>query len=209
MKLLIFGATGGTGRELVRQALSRGHDVTAFARHPTKLELDHDGVTVVPGDVTDAAAVRDAVPGHDAVLCTIGAPALARTTVRTDGTRNIVAAMAEAGVRRLICQSSLGIGDSLTVPMPRYVKLLFPVVLRRTFADHEGQEHLIRQSKLDWTITRPTKMTDGGRTGVYRHGLTDTKEKIKVKISRADVADFMLNQLTDDTYLRLTPWLSY
>lgn len=207
MKLLIFGSTGGTGRELVRQALSRGHDVTAFARHPT--ELDHQGVTVVPGDVTDAAAVRAAVPGHDAVLCAIGAPALVRTTVRTDGTRNIVAAMQDAGVRRLVCQSSLGVGDSLAVPMPLYVKLLFPLVLRRTFADHEGQEHLVRQSTLDWTIIRPTKMVDGERTGVYRSGLTDTKEKVKVKVSRADVADFMLRQLTDDSYLRLAPWVSY
>jgi putative NADH-flavin reductase len=207
MKLLVFGSTGGTGRELVRQALSQGHDVTAFARHPSQLE--HQGVTVVQGDVTDAAAVRAAVPGHDAVLCALGAPALARTTVRTDGTRNIVAAMEDAGVRRLVCQSSLGIGDSLAVPMPRYVRLAFPLVLRRTFADHEGQEQLIRQSKLDWTIVRPTKMVDGGRTGVYRRGLADTKEKVKVKISRADVADFMLRQLTDDSYLRLAPWVSY
>lgn len=207
MKLLIFGSTGGTGRELVRQALSQGHDVTAFARHPT--EHDHERVTTVQGDVTDAAAVRDAVPGHDAVLCAIGAPALARTTVRTDGTRHIVAAMADAGVRRLVCQSSLGVGDSLAVPMPLYVKLFFPVVLRRTFADHEGQEHLIRQSALDWTIVRPTKMVDGERTGVYRSGLTDTTEKVKVKVSRADVADFMLRQLTDDRYLRLAPWVSY
>jgi putative NADH-flavin reductase len=209
MKLLVFGSTGGTGRELVRQALSQGHDVTAFARHPTKLQLDHEAVTVVQGDVTDAAAVRDAVPGHDAVLCAIGAPALARTTVRTDGTRNIVAAMQDAGVRRLVSQSSLGVGDSLAVPMPLYVKLVFPIVLRRTFADHEGQEHLIRQSRLDWTIIRPTKMVDGERTGGYRRGLTDTKEKVKVKVSRADVADFMLTQLTDDSYLRLAPWVSY
>lgn len=209
MKLLVFGSTGGTGRELVRQALSHGHDVTAFARDTTKLELDHDGVTVVPGDVTDAAAVRAAVPGHDAVLCALGAPALVRTTVRTDGTRNIVAAMEDAGVRRLVCQSSLGVGDSLAVPMPRYVRLVFPLVLRRAFADHEGQEHLIRRSTLDWTIVRPTKMVDGERTGAYRRGLTDTTEKVKVKVSRADVADFMLRQLTDDSYLRLAPWVSY
>jgi putative NADH-flavin reductase len=208
MKLLVFGSTGGTGRELVRQALSQGHEVTAFARDTTKLELDHDRVTVVPGDVTDAAAVRGAVPGHDAVLCALGAPALVRTTVRTDGTRNIVAAMEDAGVRRLVCQSSLGVGDSLAVPMPRYVRLVFPLVLRRAFADHEGQEHLIRQSRLDWTIVRPTKMVDGERTGAYRHGLTDTTEKVKVKVSRADVADFMLRQLTDDSYLRLAPWVS-
>ena len=209
MKLIIFGSTGGTGRELVRQALSQGHDVTAFARNPTKLELDHDDVTIVQGDVTEATAVRDAVPGHDAVLCAIGAPALVRTTVRTEGTRNIVAAMKDAGVRRLVCQSSLGVGDSLAVPMPLYVKLVFPVVLRRAFADHEGQEQLIRQSELDWTIIRPTKMADGERTGVYRCGLTDTTEKVKVKISRPDVADFMLMQLTDDSYLRLAPWVSY
>lgn len=183
--------------------------MTAFARNATKLDVEHERLTIAHGDVTDAAAVQAAVPGHDAVLCAIGAPALVRTTVRTDGTRNIVAAMEDAGVHRLVCQSSLGVGDSLAAPMPLYVKLVFPVVLRRAFADHEGQEQVIRQSKLDWTIIRPTKMADGQRTGVYRRGFTDTKERIKVKISRADVADFMLQQLTDDSYLRAAPWVSY
>ncbi len=210
MKLIVFGSTGGTGRELVTQALAQGHDVTAFARSAAKLDVEHTNLTVAQGDVADAAVVRDAVPGHDAVLCAIGAPAVVRTTVRADGTRNIVGAMEQAGVRRLVCQSSLGIGDSRAVRLPFYLKrIVIPVLLRHGFADHERQEQIIRQSRLDWTIVRPATMTDGDRTGVYRRGLADTTERLKIKISHADVADFMLRQLTDDSYLRLAPWLSY
>jgi len=184
--------------------------VTAFARNATRLAVEHPKLNIVQGDVTDAAAVRDAVPDHDAVLCAVGAPAFVRTTVRADGTRNIVRAMERAGVRRLVCQSSLGIGDSRAVPLPFFVKrIVIPIALRHGFADHERQEQIIRQSQLDWTIVRPATMTDGDRTGVYRRGFADTTERLKIKISRADVADFMLRQLTNDSYLRRAPWVSY
>jgi putative NADH-flavin reductase len=209
MKLLVFGATGGTGRELVEQALSQGHQVTAYARNPARLgDTAHPGLRVVRGDVLDPAAVEKAVAGHDAVLCAIGTGA-GRTSLREDGTRNIVRAMEKAGVRRLICQSSMGIGDSRANLGFLTKYLIVPVFLRHAFADHERQEAVVRASALDWTIVRPPHLKDGPRTGTYRHGFPTTDTSIQGKISRADVADFMLNQLTDDTYLHRTPGVSY
>lgn len=209
MKVLIFGSTGGTGRELVTQALDAGYEVTAFARNPAKLDdLAQENLHKLRGDVLDSAAVESAVSGHDAVLCSIGAGA-GRTTLREDGTRAIVRAMEKAGVRRLICQSSMGIGDSRTNLgfLTKYV--IVPVFLRHAFADHERQEAVVRESDLDWTIVRPPHLKGGPRTGSYRHGFSSTDTAIEGKISRADVADFMLSQLMDDAYIRKAPGVSY
>ena len=209
MKLLVFGSTGGTGRELVKQALEQGHEVTAFARNPDKLgDLTPPSLQVVRGDVLDPAAVEKDVNGHDAVLCAIGTGA-GRSTLRAEGTRNIVRAMEKAGVQRLICQSSMGVGDSRANLgfLTKYV--IVPVFLRHAFADHERQEAVVKESTLDWIIVRPPHLKDGPRTGTYRHGFPTTDTGIQGKISRADVADFMLKQLADTTYLHQTPGVSY
>jgi putative NADH-flavin reductase len=212
MKLLIFGAAGGTGRHLVEQALEQGHDVTAFVRNPAKPGTAHTRLKVAQGDAMNAAAVEGVMPGHDAVLCALGSPALKTGAVRSAGTRNIVAAMEKAGVQRLVCLSSLGCGDSRAAldAAPFFSKyIVVPLFLRRVFVEHERQEECIGRSRLDWTSVRPGHLTDGPRTGVYRHGFPPADRSIKVSVSRADVADFMLKQLTDDTYLRKTPGLSY
>ena len=209
MKIIIFGSTGGTGRELVGQALDSGHEVTAFARQPAKLgAIPHANFTQIQGDILDQDAVFSGIQGHDAVLCAIGAGA-SRTTLREDGTRNIVQGMEKAGVRRLICQSTMGIGESRANLgfLTKYV--IVPVFLRHAFADHERQEAIIKGSSLDWVIVHPPHLNDGPRTGQYRHGFPANDTSIQGKISRADVADFMLKQLTDDTYLQQTPGVSY
>ena len=209
MKLLVLGATGGTGRELLRQALDQGHDVVAFARNLDKIgDIGHANLQKVRGDVMDPTVVESAVAGSDAVLCTIGAGAN-RTTLREDGTRNIVEAMEKTGVQRLICLSSLGVGDSRG-NLPFFTKyIIVSVFLRHAFADHERQEAIVRRSALDWTIVRPPHLTDGPQTGTYRHGFPTTDTGIKARISRADVADFMMKQLTNITYLHQTPGVSY
>ena len=212
MKVIVFGATGGTGRQLVQQALEQGHEVTAFLRSPERLGLSHAKLRLVQGDVLDAAAVERVMSGHDAVLCALGAPALKTGVIRSAGTRNIVAAMETAGVRRLICQTSLGYGDSkavLKITPFVFRFIIAPILLREGFADHARQEEHIRASRLDWVIARPGNLTDGSRTGRYRHGFAADDRTIKGEISRADVADFMLRQLTDDAYLSKTPGLSY
>jgi putative NADH-flavin reductase len=208
MKLLIFGSTGGTGRELLKQTLEQGHDVVAYVRNPVKLDdFKHEKLQIVHGNVLDQAGVESVVEGQEAVLSTIGAGAK-RTTLREEGTRTIVEAMQKDGIRRFICQSSFGVGDSRS-ELPFFTRyIIVAIFLRHAFADHERQEPVVKQSSLDWIIARPSYLTDGPRTGTYQHGLTTMDKRIKGKISRADVADFMLKQVTDDTYLHQTPWVS-
>ena len=212
MKLIIFGATGGTGRQLVRLALDEGYAVTAFARRPERLEIDHPHLRLHPGDVLDPESVRTAIIGHDAVLSALGAPPTKTGVIRSEGTRNIIDAMEATGIQRFVCMTSLGYGDSRPVldATPFYFKhIIVPLLLRKAFADHEVQEGLIQGSKLDWTIVRPGSLTDGERTGQYRHGFAPTDRPLQVEVSRADVADFMLKQLKDTTYLKRTTGLSY
>jgi uncharacterized protein YbjT (DUF2867 family) len=209
MKIVVFGATGGTGRELVGQALQRGHHVTAQARTPEKLAgFEHPELEVVRGDVLDRESVERAVVAQEAVVCAIGGGAR-RTTLREDGTRNIVNAMEKHDVPRLVCLSSLGVGDSrANLPFfTRYV--IVGIFLRHAFADHERQERIVRESPLAWTIVRPPHLTNGPRTGEYQHGFPPTHRKIRAQVSRADVAEFMLRQLTDDACLRRAPGISY
>ncbi len=209
MKLIIFGSTGSIGRELVRQALEQGHTVAAFARDPSKLDIQHTNLQVVQGDAMDLASVEKAVQDHEVVLCSLGAGRSRKGTIRSEGTRNLIRAMEKAGVRRLICQTTLGVGDSQGNLNFFWKYIMFGFLLREMFADHVLQENYVKQSHLDWIIVRPGAFTDGERTGQYRHGFPGTDKTTRLKVSRADVADFMLKQLTDDTYLHKTPGLSY
>ncbi|MBL8203286.1 MAG: SDR family oxidoreductase [Blastocatellia bacterium] len=208
MNLLIFGASGGTGRCLLEQALAQGHHVTAFARKPENVAVQHPSLKVVQGDMLDYDSVATAMPGHDAVLSTLGVYLFKKNTVLSDGTRNIIRAMEAHGVKRFVCETALGISDSRD-QLSLFVEFIFyPFLLRHFFPDKERQELAIRQSSLDWIIVRPARLTNGKQTGQYRHGF-GPHEKIKGSVSRADTAEFMLKQLTDDTYLRKTPGLSY
>lgn len=207
MKLIIFGATGTVGRHLVDQALAQGHDVTAFARRPSALELAHENLTLRTGDVLDPDIVADAVEGHDAVLVAIGAGR--KGTVRSSGTKNIVDAMARHGIRRLVCMSTLGAGDSYAALNFLWKRIMFGLLLRKAFADHQAQEAAIEKSDLDWVLIRPGAFTDGPATGTYKQGFPATEKGIKFKISRADIADFMLRQVTGNAYLRRAASLSY
>lgn len=206
MKLLIFGATGATGRELVKQALAQGHTVTGFSRHAGDLVSDYPTLPVVEGDVTDRDTVEQAVRGQDAVLSALGSSSLKRNPALTEGIKHIVDAMEQHHVRRLVYQSSLGVGDSRKQVgfLVRYI--IIPLVLRNAIADHTDKERIIQQSGLDWVIVRPAGLTDGPHTGEYKAGETI---EFGAKISRADVADFMLKQVTDDACLRKTPGISY
>lgn len=207
MKVIIFGATGTIGRQLVDQALSQGHQVTAFARQPAALKRTHQNLTQLAGDVFDRSAVTDAVQGHDAALIALGSGR--KGMVRAVGTKNVLEAMEIRGVRKLVCLSTLGAGDSRPHLNFFWKRIMFGLLLREAYADHAAQEALLKQSDLDWTIVRPPAFTDGPATGAYRHGFPPTEKNVKLKISRADVADFMLKQLSVATYLRQTPSMSY
>ena len=206
MKLVIFGATGSVGRHIVTHALNRGHEVTAFSRRPRKLKK-HRYLKRFKGDVLSESEVRKAVEGHDAVLVTLGAGA--KGDLRGPGTRNIVSAMEAAGVTRLICQSTLGAGDSEGNLNFFWRHIMFGLLLKKALADHNEHEGHVMESELDWTIVRPAAFTDGPMTGSYRHGFEPDAEGLTLKISRADVAHFMLEQVADVDYLHDTPGLSY
>ncbi len=209
MNLLIFGATGGTGRALVEQALEQGHAVSAFARNPAALPVKHKDLKTVKGDVLDYESVEAAIKEQDAVFSALGTRVLRKNTILSDGTKNIITAMEKLGVRRFICESSLGVGDSKGQLGFVYSSILVPLFLRNIFKDKEVQERYINESTLDWVIVRPAVLTNGPRTGVYRSGFSGRDRSISGKISRADVADFMLKELTEETYIRKTPGLSY
>jgi putative NADH-flavin reductase len=154
MKLVIFGSTGGVGRQVVEQALEQGHTVTAFARNPAQLNLQHSRLKLFQGDVLDFPAVERAVQSQDAVVCTLGSGQKLTGTVRSAGTRHIIQAMEKTGVRRLICQTTLGTGDSWGSLNFYWKTIMFGLILRNVFADHQRQEQDVQQSRLDWTIVR-------------------------------------------------------
>ncbi|AFY36890.1 NAD-dependent epimerase/dehydratase [[Leptolyngbya] sp. PCC 7376] len=209
MKVVIFGATGTVGHQVVEQALAQGHEVTAFSRHPEKLEIPQKNLQLFAGDVMDSSTVEKAIAGQDAVVCVLGSGKKLSGHVRSEGTRNIIQAMEKTGVRRLICQSTLGAGESWNNLDFYWKYVMFGFILRKVFADHLVQEELVAQSQLDWTIVRPSAFIDGDRTGNYRHGFPTDDRTITLKISTADVADFLLQQLTNSLYIGKTPGLSY
>jgi putative NADH-flavin reductase len=207
MKLLVFGATGGTGQALVSQALEQGHQVTAFVRNPAALSA-RDGLSVIQGELSDAAAIAAAVTGQAAVLCALGNRG-GQTGVLPAGVKNIVEAMDAAGVRRLVYVTSFGVGDSLEQMGWFARQVVAGMMLKKTLAEKELEEEAIRASKVDWIIVRPGSLEDGTRTGVYRC-VTDSKETVgRPRISRADVADFMLKNLTEAQFVRRAVGLTY
>ncbi len=192
MKLLVFGATGGTGREIVAQALDQGHAVTPFVRNPAAITTRHERLKLAQGDVLDYPLGEAAVQGQDVVLSALGVRKLRKNTILSDGTKNIIRAMEQHGVKRFVCESSLGVGDSKGQLGWVFNVFLIPLLLRYVFRDKEVQEQYVKQGKLGWIIVRPGAFIDGPRTGVYRIGFSTTDRTIRGKVSGADVADFML-----------------
>ena len=205
MRLVVIGATGGTGRQLVDHALERGHNVTAFARVPSKLAIRHERLTVVRGDVLDYASVESAVQNQDAVLSALGHKRwFFPTSILSAGTSNVIRAMESLGVKRFVCETSLGIADSRGRLGLFYTLFLVPILMGFYFRDKELQERYIKESSLEWIIVRPGALTNGSKRGTYRHGQVG-HWFWTVRISRADVAAFMLDQLGDTPYLRSSP----
>ncbi|UCI06767.1 NAD(P)-dependent oxidoreductase [Mesorhizobium sp. B1-1-8] len=203
MRLLIFGASGATGRGLVSAALAEGHMVTAFVRTPSKFAVSDEHLRVIIGDVADRQAVDGAIRGHDAVLSCLGVSVpLKHDAAVIAGIGFIVEAMQRTGPARLIYQSFLGVSDSRRQLGPLLGGIIAPLVLRHEVADHEAKERLIAQSGLDWTIVRPPRLGNGPATGRFRHGNGIRAKSLLPILPRADVAAFMLAQVSNATYSR-------
>lgn len=198
-----MGATGGTGRRLVEQALERGFWVTALVRNPSKLRLEHQRLKVVQGNVLDAGSIETAMRGQEAVLSALGHQRyFYPTRIQSDGTKNVLRAMATHGVRRFVCMSSLGIGDSAGRLGLIYTFFVIPLILPFYFWDKTRQEKVIAASGADWTIVRPGALTNGTKRGRVRQGARVGSFIWTVSVSRADVAEFMIDQLASSAYLR-------
>jgi putative NADH-flavin reductase len=211
MKIVIFGAAGATGRIAVERALEQGHEVTAFDRHTAPLTIQHPKLTLIQGDIFNPSQVEAAIAGQDAVISVLGVRPGVTTPVCSEGTEHIIKAMQKLGVKRFICQSAFVVaaldGEWGEIPWMVPILPLLPKV-KAMFADKVIQEQEIRQSNLDWIIVRPATLTDGPETGEYKVG-APLHMGLMPKISRADVADFLLKQVSDNTYLHKVPRLRY
>jgi putative NADH-flavin reductase len=209
--VLIVGASRGIGLETVKLALKAGHSVRAMARSATAIPLRNPKLEKLDGDALDRHTIERGLVGVDTVIQTLGvspAPELifSGTRLFSDATRILVNAMEVSDVRRLICVTGFGAGDSRGRGGLLYNAALC-VILGRIYADKDTQEWIIRRSGLDWTIVRPTVLTTGPRTGAYR-ALVDARDWRSGFISRADVADFLVKQIDDASLLHKTPALT-
>jgi putative NADH-flavin reductase len=202
VRIAIFGATGRTGRLLVERAVKAGHEVTAVARRPEAVENPGDRMHVVRADITDFSAVAAAVTGQLAILSALGSPTWRPNTILSQGIDNIVTAMQSRGVTRFVCMSSLGVGETRGQLGPVYNLFLIPVMLRHIFIEKERLESRIRKTDLDWTIVRPAALTDKPARLFYRAELPPARPPRLPHISRADVADFMVAEITRPRFLR-------
>jgi putative NADH-flavin reductase len=204
LNILVFGATGGTGLELVKQGLHQGHRMTAFVRNPSRLQVRHAALSIIQGDVMNRSQVEVAVKDQDAVISSIGVTRRTPITVCSEGTKNIIAAMKAYHINRLIVESAYAAGNTRK---GFYGNLLW-ILIRGRIQDKEVMENAVEQSGLDWIIARPVWLTNGPLTGAYRVGF-DIPVSIMPKISRADVADWMLKQVTENKFVHTAPTITY
>jgi putative NADH-flavin reductase len=191
MRILVLGAGGRTGAHVVEQALGHGHDVTAFVRDASRLDVAHARLTVAVGEVTDLAAVRDAVDRQDAVIAALESEGGGSGHVHSDGTANAIRAMSARGVRRLVVMSAAGVGaESAALPLTLRLLIATPV-MRGLYEDLGRMEGDVMLSDLVWTIVRPARLVEGPFTGRYRTVPGPVVPK-GVRISRADAAALML-----------------
>jgi len=208
-KLLVIGASGPTGRLIVSQALARGFEVTALMRSLEK-ERDLTGAKLIVGDARDEAALREALKGRDAVISALGTPAspFREVTLLSTATRALVSAMKAEQVPRLVSITGMGAGDSVGHGGFLFDRLIFPLLLRKVYADKNRQEAMVRDSGLDWVLIRPSVLNDKPGRGTV-NALTDLAGFHGGTIAREDVAKFTLDQVQGDGWLRRAPLITW
>jgi len=191
MKFILIGATGRTGQEIVKQGLARGHEITALVRDTSKVTVSNPHLHLVAGDILDTQDVDTAMAGQDAVICSLGTGVTFRhVTLFSDGTQHLLDAMHKQSVRRIVCITGIGAGDSRGHGGFFYDHVIEPTLLHTIYQDKDRQEELLRHSDRDWIIVRPGQLTNDEATGKYRV-LLDLIGVTVGKVARADVAAFV------------------
>ena len=209
MKIIVFGASGGTGVKIVEQALSAGHMVTAFVRTPAKLGIQHQNLTLFQGDVMDAAAVDEAMAGQEAVISALGPTRPPVPGMMETAAKNIIAAMKKYGIRRIVSTTGAGLRQPQDQPklMDHLIGFLLNLLAKDVVLDSDANVKQIQSTDLDWTVVRFPRLMDGAHTGKYRVGYISKESS--TQFSRADGADFILKELTEKKWLRKLPLVSY
>ena len=208
MKIAIFGANGKTGTLLTQQALDEGHQVTAYVRKPDSLRLQNPNLRVISGNLNDTARLKEAIAGSDTVVSTLGGRSLTKQSPEIiAGIHQIITVMEKEGVNRLIYLSCMGAGESRNMMSVVIRFFIAGIMLRIQLADHTTNEQRIEKSKLQWTVVRPAGLKEGPKTGRLKHGSKIAVLKGTPRISRANVASFILQQVTDAGYLNKAAWL--
>jgi putative NADH-flavin reductase len=208
MKIVVFGASGKTGRLLTEQALEAGHEVVAYVRTEGSVKSEHPNLNVIVGNLNDKDKLKKTISGADACISTLGGGSLTKHGYAVmEGIDNVVTIMEETGVQRLIYMSSIGVGESrYFMPQPARF-LIVDLLLRVPMADHNKNEQRITKSKLQWTIVRPGGLTDGAKTGNLKYGSEKPKLKGSSSISRSNVAAFLLFMVDNSEYVNKKVWL--
>jgi putative NADH-flavin reductase len=209
MKIVVFGASRGVGLQVVRQALEAGHSVTAFVRSPETFEVQHANLNVYEGDAMDAAAVEQAIAGHEAVVSALGPTRPPVAHMMEISANNIVAGMKKHGVRRLVSTTGAGVRqpeDQLKFS-DHFIGFLLNLMAKDILLDSAANVKVIQASDLDWTVARFPRLSDGEHTRQYRVGYVGKDSG--TQLSRADAADFISMEITENKWLRKSPLVSY
>ncbi|HEY9087995.1 MAG TPA: SDR family oxidoreductase [Anaerolineaceae bacterium] len=208
MKLTVFGGTGRTGQLVVEQALAAGHEVIVLARNPEKVAIQHPALEIVQGDVQDAAAVERALSGADAVISVLGPTSNEPVFAVSRGMQHILAVMQRQGTRRLVISAGAGVGDPQDAPglFNHLMNFLLKTVAKNVYLDMQKTVDLVRASTLDWTVVRVPMLVDGSQTGSVKAGYVG--KGMGPRITRADMAAFLLRQVEENGYVRQSPAIS-
>ncbi|HEY2725782.1 MAG TPA: SDR family oxidoreductase [Parafilimonas sp.] len=197
MNLIVFGATGNSGKQIVQQALDAGHIVTAIARNPVDITVSHKHLTIIKADVLKLQTFINAMQNQDAVLSALGSRDRKPTVMFSEGMQNIITAMNKYSVKRIVCISASAIETSPKLNFfVRMATKILQRILKNSYRDMMRMEQLLKQSNLNWTIVRPPRLTNGALTNNYRFAVNEWLQNC-TSISRADLAHFMLQHVSD------------
>jgi putative NADH-flavin reductase len=197
--IIVFGASGPTGREFVKQAIEEGHKLTLIVRDPTSFNLNHPKIKVIKGDVLESPSFENEIMGKDAVISCLGSGGKTKPTIiYSKGIENIISAMEAYRVKRLICISAMGltINDKMSLLGKILTKFVAQKIYKEPYIDMRLMENILEKTNLDWTIVRPPMLTNKSKKGIYKVGINEHISR-PLRISRADLANYMLNSIDD------------